>query len=58
MHHPDPDEYQFQRSYFNGLKQAALPLQRRRGLHPMDPEALDEEELETLERLEEEMNDL
>lgn len=40
---------------YRGLEQMVRKLRQRAGLHHMDPEALDEDEAELLEQLEDEL---
>ena len=55
---PDPDAYEDARNEFLPLEACARRLRWRRGLHPMDPDALDDDEMDQLEDLEQRMDSL
>jgi len=48
-HHPDYDDMVAEQQ---AVRRQINTLKRRAGLHPMDPDALDEDEQERLEELE------
>lgn len=52
------EDYELIRSHYVGLETMARRLRARAGLHPNDPDALDQDEIEQLERLEKELEDI
>ena len=52
MYQPDPEDYAVAEQEFAGIEKQRRKLRARAGLDPRDPEALDEDELQQLEELE------